>query len=84
MSFQQVTLAEVKKTIKDITLDKCLSSDIPTDIIKKCDSCFQALKNCVNQFILSGNSPDSLKLANISPVDKAKDPLDKTNHRPLL
>ena len=65
-------------------MDKCWSSDIPTDIRKKCDSCFQALKNCVNQFILSGNSPGSLKLANISQVSKAKDPLYKTYYRPHL
>ena len=65
-------------------MDKCWSSDIPTDIRKKCDSCFQALKNCVNQFILSGNSPGSLKLANISQVYKAEDPLYKTYYRPHL
>ena len=56
-------------------MDKCSGNDIPTDIRIKCDFYFQALKDCVNQFILSGNSPDSLKLVNISPVYKAKDPL---------
>ena len=49
------------------------------DILKQCDLCFQALANCINQSIVSGTFPDSLKLANISPVYKAKDPLDKTN-----
>ena len=67
-SFQQVTLVDVRKTIKDIRLDK--------------SSCSQALI-CMNQSIVSGTFPDSLKLANISPVYKAKDPLDKTNYRPV-
>ena len=52
------------------------------DILKQCDLCFQALTNCINQSIVSGTFPDSLKLANISAVYKAKDPLDKTNSRP--
>ena len=37
------------------------------------DLCFQARANCINQSIVSGTLPDSLKLANISPVYKAQD-----------
>ena len=44
---------------------------------------FQALENCINQSIVSGKFPDPLRLANISPVYKAKDPLDKTNYKPV-
>ena len=44
--------------------------------------CFQALTNCNNQSIVGGKFPDSLKLAIISPVYEAKDPLGKTNYRP--
>ena len=81
-SFQQVTLVDVRKTIKDIRLDKSSSGDIPAHILKQCDLCSQALI-CINQSIVSGTFPDSLKLVNISPVYKAKDPLDKTNYRPV-
>ena len=45
--------------------------------------CFQALTNCNSQSIVGGKFPDSLKLAIISPVYEAKDPLDKTNYRPV-
>ena len=62
-------------------LDKSSSGNIPADIIKQCDLCFQALPNCVNQSIVSGKFPDSLNFASISLSYKAQDPLDKTNYR---
>ena len=64
-------------------MDKSSSGDIPDDILKQCDLCFQTLTNCINQSIVGGKFQDSLKLTNISPVYKAKDPLDKTNYRPV-
>ena len=45
--------------------------------------CFQALTNCINQSIVSGMFPDTLKLTSFSPVYKAKDLLDKINYRPV-
>ena len=78
-SYQQVMLVDVRKTTKDIRVDKSSSGDIPVDILKQCDLYFQALTNCINQCIVSEKFPDSLKLANIYPVYKAKDPLDKAN-----
>ena len=62
LSFQEITLADVRKAIKDISLDKSSSGDISADVLKQC---FQALTKF----------SDSLKLANISPVYKDKDPL---------
>ena len=81
-SFHQAAVVGVK-AIKDIRLDKSSSGDIPADILRRCDLCFQALTNCINQSIVSGKFPDSFKLASISPVYKAKDPCDKTNYRPV-
>ena len=60
-------------------LDKCSGGDIPVGVLKQCDFCFQTLTNCVNQSIVRGKFPDSSKLANVFPVCKAKNPLDKTN-----
>ena len=37
----------------------------------------------VNEAILSGKFPDFLKLSNIVPVHKKKDPTDKCNYRPV-
>ena len=82
-SSHQVTLVDVRKAIKNVRLDKSSSGDIPTDILRWCDLCFQALTNCNKQSIVSGKLPDSLKLASISPVYKAKDPLNKTSYRPV-
>ena len=39
--------------------------------------------NMLNQSLVRGKFPDSLKLAIISPFYKGKDPLDKTNYRPV-
>ena len=64
-------------------LDKSWSGDFPADILRPCDLCFQALTNFINQSIVSRKFLNSLKLASISPVYKAKDPLDKTNYRPV-
>ena len=61
-------------------MDKSSSGDISTDVLKQC---FQALANCINQSTVSGKFSDSLKLTNISPVYKGKDPLHKTNYRPV-
>ena len=41
-SFHQVTLVDVRKAIKDMTLDKSSSGDFPADILRPCDLCFQA------------------------------------------
>ena len=76
-------LLDVRKAIRDIRLDEFSSADIPADILKQYDLCFQALKNCINQSLVSEHFSDPLKLANISTVYKAKDPLDKTNYRPV-
>ena len=41
------------------------------------------MTSCVNEAILSGKFPDSLKLSNIVPVHKKKDPTDECNYRPV-
>ena len=48
-SFQQVTLINVRKPIKDTRLGKSSSRDVPADILKQCNLCFQALISCINQ-----------------------------------
>ena len=44
---------------------------------------FEYLTTCVNEDVLSSKFPDSLKLSNIVPVHRKKDPTDKCNYRPL-
>ena len=80
-SFQQVTLVDVRKAIKDIRLDKSWTGDIPADTLKQHDLFFQALTNFINQFIISRNFPD---LFPDSPIYKAEASLDRTNnYRPV-
>lgn len=69
-SFQQVTLVDVRKTIKDIKLDKFSSKAIPVGILKQPNMCFQALTNCINQSIVSEKFLYSLNFANIYPAFK--------------
>ena len=41
------------------------------------------LRGCINDCLLKGSFPDSLKLANIIPVLKKDEPTDKENSRPV-
>ena len=50
-----------------------LSADISADI----------LQNLFNNMLSTGNFPDNMKLADITPVFKKKDPLKKENYRPV-
>ena len=51
-----------------------LSADISADI----------LQNLFNDMLITGNFPDNMKLADITPVFKKKDPLKKENYKPIL
>ena len=42
-AFHQVTLVLVRKAINDIRLDKSSSGDIPADILRCCDLCYQSI-----------------------------------------
>ena len=64
-------------TVKEVT------EEIPIKILKENGFTFEYLTSCVNEAILSGKFPDSLKLSNIVPVHKKKDPTDKCNYRPV-
>ena len=52
-------------------------------ILKESEFKFEILTNCINKSIKTGCFPDSLKEANITPIFKRDDPLDKSNYRPV-
>ena len=79
----KLRLIDVRKATEDVRFDKSSGRDVPADVLKQCNLCFQALTSCINQSIVSGKFPDFLELTNISPVYKAKDSLDKSNYRPV-
>ena len=81
--FQPVSVYTVKDVIEGLPSNKTTAEEIPIKILKENGFTFEYLTSCVNEAILSGKFPDSLKLSNIVPVHKKKDPTDKCNYRPL-
>ena len=82
-SFEPVSKDEVEKIIKDLKNSKSVWGEIPTKIFKECDFTFEILTQCINKSFTSGGFPDCLKQANVSPIFKKGDPLDKENYRPF-
>ena len=41
------------------------------------------LANCINECIKQNKFPNELKIADITPIFKKDDPLDKTSYRPI-
>ena len=73
----------MKEVIEGLPSNKATAGEIPIKILKESGFTFEYLTSCVNEAILSGKFPDSLKLSNIVPVHKKKDLTDKCNYRPV-
>ena len=82
-SFQPVCVDDVKTVIQDLKNNKSVGGEIPIQILKESEFTFETLTNCINKSIETGYFPDSLKEANITPIFKKDDPLDKSNYRPV-
>ena len=63
---------EVIKVVKNLKDSKAVGGDIPTKILKKCEFTFDIITACINKTIETGNFPDSLKMANVTPVFKKR------------
>ena len=73
----------MKEVIERLPSNKATAGEIPTKIFKESGFFFEYLTSCVNKVILSGKFPDFVKLSNIVPVHKKKDPTDKCSYRPI-
>ena len=75
----------MEKEIQNIDLKKATIKNInPPKILKiSCNTSAETLQNLFNECLIAANFPDNLKLANITPVFKEKDPLYKENCRPV-
>ena len=71
---------KVIKVVQNLNDSKAVGGDIPTKILKECEFTFDIITACINKAIESGNFPDRLKMANVIPVFKKEDPLDKSNY----
>ena len=82
-SFQPVSVDDVKTVIRDLKNNKSAGKEIPIHILKESEFTFGIFTNCINKSIETGCFPDSLKAANITPIFKKDDPLDKASYRPV-
>ena len=82
-SFEPFALSDVVEEINDINPNKSSSKDsIPPKMLKiSSEATANILQKLLNDSLEIGMFPDSLKLADITPVKK--DPLNKTNYRPI-
>ena len=76
-------LEDVTLIIKDLKNNKAAGGDIPLKLLKECDFTYEKLTNCINNSLSEGLFPDSLERANVTPVHKKNDPLNKENYRPV-
>ena len=76
-------MEEVKTVTQNIKNNKSAGSEIPIQILKESEFAFEVLTYCINKSINTSCFPDSLKEANITPIFKNADPLDKSNYRPV-
>ena len=84
-SFKTVDIGDIKKEINSINPKKATTSNgIPPKILKKSSKVSASvLHKLFNDSIEKSDFPQNLKLADITPVYKKNDPLDKTNYRPV-
>ena len=76
-SFKPVSKEFVKNIVHDLSSNKAASGEIPLKILKECNFSFHFLTNFIDEAIKSNKFPKTLKLSNIVPVQKKKDPTDK-------
>ena len=82
-SFKPVPVKYVESIIKNIPNNRAAGGEIPLHILKQSGFTYQMLTDCINGALSQGIFPDSLKLANITPVHKKDETTDKENYRPV-
>ena len=83
--FVPVTVNNVEKEIKKLNRNKATTCNtIPFKLlIQMSHISAQFLHKTFNESVETGIYSDNLKLADITPVFKKKDPLNKINYRPV-
>ena len=83
MSFKPVPVKYVESIIKNIPNNRAAGGEMPLHILKQSGFTYQMLTDCINGALSQDIFPDSLKLANITPVHKNDETTDKENYRPV-
>ena len=82
--FNFVSSDDISKIINSMDSTKKTSGAILIKIVKPANKKIcKDLANCINECIKQSKSPNELKIADITPILKKEDPLDKTNYRPI-
>ena len=84
-NFRYVSVKEIKKELVNLSSKKATrNGDIPAKALKDCLSVYtKELTTIINNCLKDGLFPNELKLADVSPVFKKDDDLNKENHRPV-
>ena len=84
-SFTEFETDDVDEEIRSLNSKKSgTENDIPEKILQKCtSSTLPAFQKLFNVILRPGNFLDKLKLADITPVFKNYDPLEKENNWPV-
>ena len=82
-SFIEVSQSEVKKEIKNLNVKKATShKNIPPKVLKTSAMVTaETLQQLFNQALTTGEFPSNLKNADVTPVFKKNNPLNKENYR---
>ena len=82
--FDYATEDEIRNIINSLDTKKSTSGFIPLWVIKKFQQILlRPLTECINFCLSTGSFPDDLKLAEVVPIFKKDDNLDKSNYRPI-
>ena len=83
--FKKVHEKEFKREITNLNLKKATChGTIPAKILKQfCDSYLPIITKIINESITEGTFPSELKLAEVTPVFKKLDCMNKENYRPI-
>ena len=82
--FNFVRSNDISKIINSLDPTKKTSVAVPTKIVKLANKQIcKDLANFINECIKQNKFSDELKIADIMPIFKKEDPLDKTNYRPI-
>ena len=83
--FQCISSNKIKKEILNLNNKKAtMEGDIPVNLLKRSiETYLPVLSEIINCFFEQNKFPNELKLADIIPIFKKKDPLNKENYRPV-
>ena len=82
-SFRPVTPQNVLDVTSTLVDTKSSGGDIPLRILKGSKIFPQVLCKWINNSLKTSDFPDSLKLAEVTPIHKNEDPFDEDNYRPI-